>query len=455
MTPWIRFAIVIALLAISLRAQEVPPPPPPDPPADSVPQPAPPPDPQPVTEAVPQEQVPQEPPAQPVPDPQVPEPPAPPPPATAAPVEEPAIAPPEGEAERRPDLFPETNIYLPEGELDIRVRKLIQNSLFDGQINYNFVDGDVSTFLRYKYYARRFAYKIGVFDELEFDQLGGATDEFDRVRGGLLMISFPQDYDTRYTFLTQVDSLAYGDLTRPDNDKTNVYTKIGYQFGTETDERLNSIIGETRGRIIPVLTAYRDIGPRQMGLALALTSSIEAIGSEFKYHKLEGEMLKRFDYGNESVLFTRFHAGTFLGEEQLIPDEDETLETFDKFSIPRYELFKLGGRDLLKGVDEVRGTDELRATGEYFYPVFRNREYRKLGARISDLFLIGYTGAGVATYGTSDIADLWVLDAGLGFEMGLRIRNYDIILSAIYAAPLVKPDGMEGGEFLVSARTSH
>ncbi|HEU5162921.1 MAG TPA: hypothetical protein VFV54_07240 [Thermoanaerobaculia bacterium] len=437
MTPSFRTALLIAVLAISLRAQEVPPPPPP-------------PDPQ-----VPPVEEPAEPaePA-PLPDAQVP---PPPPEETPAPEAEGDVTPLVGEEPERSDIFPETNIYLPEGELDIKVRKLIQNSLFEGQVNYNFVDGDVSTFLRYKYYARDFAYKLGVFDELEFDQLGGATDEFDRVRGGLLMISFPKDYDTRYTLLTQVDSLAYGDLTRPDNDKTNVYAKLGYQFGTEADERLNSIIGETRGRIIPVLTAYRDVGPRQMGLALAVTSSIEGIGSDFEYLKLEGELLKRFDYGNEAVLLTRVHAGSFASKTRLIPEEDETFEEFDKFSIPRYELFKLGGRDLLKGVGgDIRGTDEIHGSAEYFYPVFRNQEYRKLGARFTDLFAIGYTGAGVAAFGLSDVAetDRWVVDAGVGFELGLRVRTYDIVLSAIYATPIVKPDDMEGGEFLVSARTS-
>jgi hypothetical protein len=186
-----------------------------------------------------------------------------------------------------------------------------------------------------------------------------------------------------------------------------------------------------------------------MGLALALTSSIEAIGSEFKYHKLEGEMLKRFDYGNESVFFMRFHAGTFLGEEQLIPDEDETLETFDKFSIPRYELFKLGGRDLLKGVDEVRGTDELRVTGEYFYPVFRNREYRKLGARISDLFLIGYR-RGRRDRPISPTS-------GFSTPAGVRDGAADPQLqssSPRFTPPRREAGWMEGREFLVAARTS-
>src|SRR5512141_1143826 len=54
------------------------------------------------------------------------------------------------------DTFPNLNVYLPDGEIDLRVRKLIKNVLLEGQINYKFVEGDISTFLRYKYYARDF-----------------------------------------------------------------------------------------------------------------------------------------------------------------------------------------------------------------------------------------------------------------------------------------------------------
>ena len=148
------------------------------------------------------------------------------------------------------DPFSDANIYLPEGEFDLKVRRLIKNSLFEGQVNYNFVDGDVSTFLRYKYYSRNFTYKLSVFDELEFDQLGGNTEEFDRVRGALLLFTYPENFNRRYTLLAQVDSLAFGDLTRPDNEKTNNYLKMGVQLGTESDERLNSIVGARVPRVM-------------------------------------------------------------------------------------------------------------------------------------------------------------------------------------------------------------
>ena len=351
------------------------------------------------------------------------------------------------------DPFSDANIYLPEGEFDLKVRRLIKNSLFEGQVNYNFVDGDVSTFLRYKYYSRNFTYKLSVFDELEFDQLGGNTEEFDRVRGALLLFTYPENYDRRYTLLAQVDSLAFGDLTRPDNDKTNNYLKMGCQIGTESDERLNSIVGEERGRIIPVLTAYRNVGPQQFGLATAVTWSSGSIGSDFDYLKLQTEMLKRFDFENDSVIFTRLHLGTFLQEKRL--SDDPEIDDWDEFSIPRYELFRLGGRDALKGIDSGRGTDELHVTNEYLNPIFRNRNYKLLGARVNDLYGIVYAGAGASVFDPSDLVELdnWVVDVGVGFEATVQVRQYRFLVTAIYAEPVAMPDHLSGGELRLSART--
>src|SRR5205823_9385555 len=110
-------------------------------------------------------------------------PPTPPPPTNAPP---PMTTPPVS-ADRR-DAFPSVNVYLPEGQASIRLRKLIKNVLFESQIDYKFVNGDISTFLRYKYYAQNFTYKIGVFDTIEFHDVGrGSSQDFQRVRGGLIL----------------------------------------------------------------------------------------------------------------------------------------------------------------------------------------------------------------------------------------------------------------------------
>jgi hypothetical protein len=372
----------------------------------------------------------------------------------------------------RPDAFPNLNIYLPEGELDIRLRKLIRNVLFEGQVNYEFADGDVSTFLRYKYYARNFTYRIGVFDTIEFTGIDEPQLDFDRVRGGLLLIEYPVDYNKRYFTTMQVDSLSFGDTTRPDNNQSNVYAKFGYQFGTPFDERLNSIVAESRGRIAPVLTAYREIGPQKTGIAVALTYSLDGLGSDFSYLKFESEALRRFDFGNVSFLISRAHFGSIFSKKKLalppgtircqdLPPDAEDIpcrELFEQFTVPRYEFFKLGGRDAMKGIDDnaSRGSDELFLANEFFYPLFRNRSYRFLGATFSNLFGIVYQGVGTSGFDQNDLFqfDDWAIDAGLGFETSFFIRDYEIFLNAVYAQTLVAPDVWEGNELRVSVRTS-
>jgi hypothetical protein len=70
------------------------------------------------------------------------------PPATPVPTSLPTPVPtPEPQ---KAGIFPDVNGYLPEGRADIRLLKPIRNSLFENQINYNFVSGDISAFLRYK-----------------------------------------------------------------------------------------------------------------------------------------------------------------------------------------------------------------------------------------------------------------------------------------------------------------
>ena len=183
----------------------------------------------------------------------------------------------------RRDVLP--NVYLADGQASIRLRKLIKNVLFESQIDYKFVTGDISTFLRYKYYAHNFTYKIGVFDSISFGAIGSHTDEFERVRGGLLLLEFPRDYNHRYFTLLQDDRLTFGDVTRVDNRKNNIYTKFGYQYGTEFDERLNAIVGESRGRQVPVLTVFRELGPQKFSYAAALTESAKNLDRRLQIHQ--------------------------------------------------------------------------------------------------------------------------------------------------------------------------
>jgi len=375
--------------------------------------------------------------------------------ATPPPTEAPPLATPV--AANRSDAFPNVNVYLPEGQASIRLRKLIKNVLFESQIDYRFVNGDISTFLRYKYYARSFTYKLSVFDSIGFPDIGSkSTQEFQRTRGGLLLAEFPRDYNRRYFWLLQDDRLTFGDVTNVDNRKNNIYTKLGWQYGTEFDERLNAIVGESRGRIIPVLTAFRDIGPQKFSVAAAITESARISTGDYRYTKLEAEALRRFDLTSTSFFVTRAHAGSFLTKSKVAGAD--ALPPTEQYTIPNYELFQLGGREALKSIgssDAATGIDEFHVTNEYFVPIYRNRDYRTWALHWNTMYGIGYLGFGQAAFTITDAfkpAD-YVVDAGLGTEATLRVRDYDVLFSVVYAHTVHSPDTLRGGKWRFSIRT--
>lgn len=388
-----------------------------------------------------------------------------------------------GTYERRESL-PNVNVYLPEGQASVRLRKLIRNVLFESQIDYEFINGDISTFLRYKYYARNYTYRIGVFDSIEFPDLGSSSDDtFERVRGGLFLVTVPKDYNHRYFFLAQDDQLTFGDLQRPDNRTSNIYVKAGYQYGTQFDERMNAIVGEQRGRITPVLTAFRDIGPQRTGFAAAITQATNIWSADYKYTKLEAEALRRTDVTTTAFFFTRLHVGTFLKRNEMenrdsrcddlengnpiiedlnddgeVSDEEE-FTNWECYAIPQYELFRLGGREALKGIrsnDSAIGTHEVHLTNELFWPVFRNKDYRMGAVHWNTLYAVGYVGAGTVAFTTDQITDSkrLVVDVGLGTESAITYRDWDVYLSVLYAHPVRRPDEIEKGRgFRFAIRT--
>jgi len=355
----------------------------------------------------------------------------------------------------RRDTLPSVNVYIPEGEASVRLRKLIRNVLFESQINYKFVDGDISTFLRYKYYARNFTYKISVFDSIGFQDIISGTSQFERTRGGLFLAEFPRDYNHRYFWLLEDDRLTFGDVTNVDNKRNNVYTKFSYQYGTQFDDRLNQIAGESRGQITPVLTAFRDIGPQKFSLAAAITESAHISTGSYKYTKVEMEAIRRFDMTQTSFIVTRAHVGLFPTKST---NPDTTLPQLNRYSIPNYEMFTLGGRDALKGVgvnDFTTGINEFHETNEFFTPVFRNKDKVTGPLHWNTLYAIAYAGFGNVGYGYADMfkPSQMVADAGIGFESALTVRDYDVLLSIIYAHTVHAPLELRGGKVRFSVRT--
>ncbi|HEX2251848.1 MAG TPA: hypothetical protein VHQ65_01110 [Thermoanaerobaculia bacterium] len=398
-----------------------------DPPADPTPR-----------EQSPGEQSPlEEPPAD---QPPVDQPPAPPAEPSSA---EPDPPPPEGESglpATREGFLPRLDVFIPEGDLDLRVSRLANKVLFEGQVKYNFIDGDITAFLRYRYYGYQRTYQVTAFDAVEFDGVEERSDEFERVRGFLLLTQWPHDYHHRTYLLAEVDRITSNkEVLRFDTNKTNTFLRAGYQIGTPNDPRSNAIVGERRAQVDQLFTAARDIGPGDFGLTSALTYGFDFTGGDFDYVKVEFEGLKRFELPRRLFVVGRLHGGTFLDKENRVLPAIEEPEEADGFTIPRSELFRLDGRENLIGVSErVRGTEQLYTTWELFYPWFTNQERRFLRLDWQNWYWILYGGYGMTGFDRDLFTDLdqWVPDLGIGFESSFRLKKYTFFLSGVIAQAL-------------------
>lgn len=398
----------------------------------------------------------QPPPVPPVPEtaPQTAQPPsaeAPPAPAPAAGGDEEAEE--DGEEQPKPPeegFLPRLDVYFPEGDLDLRVSRLINKVFFEGQVKYNFVDGDISAFLRYRYYGYQRITQFTVFDSIEFQDVQDFSSDFDRVRGTLLLMQWPHSYVRRTFVLLELDRISTNkevvaeDIIR--RGDTNTFVRLGYQIGTPEDERSNAIVGETRARSERLFTAFREIGPGGFGFTGAVTAGFPGIG-DFEYVKVEAETLKRFDLSERTFFVGRLHGGTFLYETRLDPEDlPPDPEEEDLYDIPRSEYFRLDGRDYLKGVKERRrGIEQVHMTWEYFFPWFLNAEHDFLRLKWQNWYWILYVGAGNVGFDREIYTDFssFVPDAGVGFESSFKLRKYRFFLSGIVAQALKGDGGVE------------
>lgn len=345
----------------------------------------------------------------------------------------------------RPGFLPTLEVYFPEGDLDLRASRLVNKVFFEGQVKYNFVDGDITAFLRYRYYGYKRTYQVTGFDAVEFSGVEEASGEFDRTRGLLLLTEWPHDYQHRTFLLAEIDRLTSNEeAQRFTTNRTNTFIRLGYQIGTPEDERSNAIVGETRARLDRLFTAYRAIGPRGFGLTAALTYSFDFLRGDFSYVKAEFEGLKRFELPGDLFVVGRLHAGTFP-YKSLVRQGDEIAEP-DRYSIPRSQLFRLDGRDNLKGLTErLHGTEELHTTWELFIPWFRGRDAALLGLNWQSWYWILYGGYGTVGFDTEVYRDFasYYPDAGIGFETSLRLKKYRFFLAGVVAQALRGDGGVE------------
>ncbi len=386
-----------------------------------------------------------------------------PPPAAPAPAEpsttppaEPKAAPaPEPPAPDRPEggILPRLDVYFPEGELDLRINRLINKTFFEGQVKYNFIDGDITAFLRYRYYGYRRTTQFTVFDAIEFDEIDeDLTEDFDRVRGTLLLLQWPYNYNHRTFALVEIDGISSNRRERGSQffvrrDRTNTFMRLGYQLGTPDEGRSNAIAGETRARTERLFSAFREFGPGDSTLTAAVTYGFDVGIGDFEYMKAEFEALKRFDTSARTFLIGRLRGGTFphLGRveaDTLLPNPEE----IDFYALPRTEALRLDGRENLKGLSERRrGIEQLLTTWEYFFPWFLESHRRFLRLDFQNWYWILYTGIGTIGFDREVYTDFgsYVPDAGIGFESSFQLRKYRFFLSGIVAQALKGDGGVE------------
>ena len=384
-----------------------------------------------------------EPPAAPSPQPE-PAAPAPVPPggpASPPAVDEPAPKPPE---ER---LLPKLDVFFPEGDFDLRVSRLINSVFFEGQVKYNFIKGDITAFLRYRYYGYRRTTQLTVFDSIEFDDLNGKTsNDFDRVRGLLTLFEWPYSFSQRAFALAEIDGISSNKLDANNAivrlGETNTFIRLGYQLGTPDESRSSAIAGETRARSERLFAAFREFGPGAATITGAVTYGFDLGVGDFDYVKLEYEALKRFDLTRRSFAVGRLRGGTFPRTSPIRADPrlPPPRSALDNYQIPRSEFLSLNGRDNLKGLGEsLRGTEELLATWEVYFPWFLEEHRKFLRADWQNWYWILYAGAGTIGFKREVYKDLseYVPDAGVGFESSFGLRKkYRFFVSAIVAKAL-------------------
>src|SRR5262249_44765754 len=115
--------------------------------------------------------------------------------------------------------------------------------------------------------------------------------------------------------------------------------------------------------------------------------------------------------------------------------------------------------DALKSIsgseDEAAGTYEGHITNEFFTPIFRNKDYRTWGMEWNTLYGIGYVGAGNVGFEARDIVRTrdFAVDAGLGVEGSVGIRDFNVLFSVLAAKTIRGADEIKGNKVLFSVRT--
>jgi len=344
--------------------------------------------------------------------------------------------------------LPNIDLLFPEGALDLKVSRLVNKVLFEGQVRYAFVSGDITAFLRYRYYGYNRTTQVEVFDDVSFGRLQSLSNRFDRTRGANLFLEWPHSFTFRTFALAEIDRISSNQQRLlAARDLTDTFVRLGTQLGTPGDTRTQGIVGDTRAYFPSIFTAVREIGPGGFGLTSAVTYGFHL--GDFDYVRLEGQALKRFDFTERTFLIGTLHAGSFPYSELTNPRAVDPT----RYSIPLADVFTLGGADNLKGLsNRIIGTQELHTTWELFTPWFLGQHYNFLHLDWQSWYWILYAGAGTIGLTSKVYTDLaaYIPDTGFGFESSVQLWRYRFFLSGILARPL---KGTNHVEARLSVRT--
>jgi hypothetical protein len=346
-------------------------------------------------------------------------------------------------------FLPNLDLLFPEGVLDLKISRLVNKVLFEGQVRYAFVSGDITAFLRYRYYGYNRTTQVEVFDDISFGRLQSLSNRFDRTRGANLFLEWPHSYSFRTFVLGEVDRISSNQQPAPAPiDSTDTYVRVGAQLGTPGDSRTQSIVGDTRAYFPSIFTAVREIGPGQFGFTSAVTYGFHP--GNYDYVRLEAQALKRLDFTARTFLVGTVHVGSFPYSELSNPS---ALDAPFRYSIPLSDFFTIGGADNLKGLsNKLIGTQELHTTWELFTPWFLGQHYNFLHLDWQSWYWILYAGAGTIGFTSKVYTNLsaYIPDTGFGFESSVRLWRYRLFLSGILARPL---KGTNHVEARLSVRT--
>jgi outer membrane protein assembly factor BamA len=185
---------------------------------------------------------------------------------------------------------------------------------------------------------------------------------------------------------------------------------------------------------------------------VAATWGLDFLGGEYRYVKTEMEALQAISLPKRNRVVLRLHGGYFPYKKRLRDVFDPILGT--PFSVPRYELFRLNGREELKGYRGTeRGPNEAHLTIEHVVPIYTETPRRFLGLDWNSLYAVGYVGSGNVGNDTGIYGRFrdYKVDVGVGFESALSWRRYRAFLGALAVKTVV--NGVGSGRVLITLRT--